>query len=179
MPPYVSEITQYNLRNRNNYVIPNCRLGITRKSFFPATVTDWNNLDDKIKESPNINIFKNRLKQKTFQPPLYYYHGDRKINIIHTRLRNMCSSLNADLLRVNLKQNASCNCNHPCEDCIHYFLECPQYNESRLLLFSELRTFNISIDLLLAGNENLTFDQNIMIFSAVHAFLKSTKRFEL
>ena len=91
----------------------------------------------------------------------------------------MCSSLNADLFRVNLKQNASCNCGHPCEDCIHYFLECPQYNESRLLLFSELRTFNISIDLLLAGNENLTFDQNIMIFSAVHAFLKSTKRFEL
>ena len=69
-----------------------------------ATVTDWNNLDDKIKEFPNIYIFKNRLEQKTFQPPLYYYHGDRKINIIHTRIRNMCSSLNADLFRVNLKQ---------------------------------------------------------------------------
>ena len=34
--------------------------------------------------------------------PFYFGWDDRKINIIHSRLRNMCSSLNADLHLVNL-----------------------------------------------------------------------------
>jgi hypothetical protein len=34
--------------------------------------------------------------------PFYFGWGDRKLNIIHSRLRNMCISLNADLYLVNL-----------------------------------------------------------------------------
>jgi hypothetical protein len=34
--------------------------------------------------------------------PFYFGWGDRKLNIIHSRLRNMCGSLNADLHLVNL-----------------------------------------------------------------------------
>ena len=34
--------------------------------------------------------------------PYYLGWSDRKLNIIHSKLRNMCSSLSADLLLVNL-----------------------------------------------------------------------------
>ena len=35
MPLPVGSVSQYDLRNSNNYVIPNCRLNMTKKSFFP------------------------------------------------------------------------------------------------------------------------------------------------
>ena len=89
----------------------------------------------------------------------------------------MCSSLNADLNRVNIKSASDCLCGHPVEDCLHYFFECPFYNENRIILFRELSTYNITIELLLAGDESLTYEQNIEIFSCVHSYIKRTKRF--
>jgi hypothetical protein len=50
-------VSQYDLRNSNNYVIPNCRLEITIKSFFPSTTRDWNNLNPEIRNSGNIYKF--------------------------------------------------------------------------------------------------------------------------
>jgi hypothetical protein len=44
------------------YVLPNCRLEITKKSFFPSTTLDWNNLSPEIRNSGNINIFKRKIK---------------------------------------------------------------------------------------------------------------------
>ena len=44
--------------------------------------------------------------------PFYFGWGDRKLNIIHSRLKNMCSSLNADLHLVNLKPSPACICGH-------------------------------------------------------------------
>ena len=62
MPLPVGSVSQYNLRNSNNYVLPNCRLEITKKSFFPSTTRDWNNLSPEIRNSGNINIFKRKIK---------------------------------------------------------------------------------------------------------------------
>jgi hypothetical protein len=39
----VSEHTQYNLRNKQNIRTPQTRLEKSRRSFFPQTITDWNN----------------------------------------------------------------------------------------------------------------------------------------
>jgi hypothetical protein len=39
----------------------------------------------------------------------FYNIGDRKTNIIHTKLRHRCSGLNADLYRVNLKNDPRSN----------------------------------------------------------------------
>ena len=80
--------------------------------------------------------------------------------------------MNADLYRANIKLYASCVCGHTVEDCIHYFLECPVYDEKRQLLFTELRTFIITIELLLASDQSMTYEQNVKIFSAVRSFFK-------
>ena len=87
----------------------------------------------------------------------------------------MYSSLNADLHFVNLKPNPACICGHGIEDCIHFFFECPFYNENRAILFNKLKNYIVTIEL--AGDENLTPNQNIEIFSAVYSFIRSTQRF--
>ena len=111
--------------------------------------------------------------------PFYFGWGDRKLNSIHGRLRNMCSSLNADLYLVNLKPSLACICGHGFEDWIHFFVECSFHNENRAILFNKLENYIVTIELILAGDDNLTPNQNIEIFSAVYSFIRSTKRFVL
>ena len=67
MPLPVGSVSLYNLRNSNNYVLPNCRLEITKKSFFPFSTRDWNNLNPEIKNSGNTNIFKRKIKNITLE----------------------------------------------------------------------------------------------------------------
>ena len=93
----VGSVSQYDLRNSNNYVIPNCRLEMTKKSFFRFTTRDWNNLHPEISNSCNINIFKRNIKILLQKVPINFGWGDRKLHIIHSRLRNICTLLNADL----------------------------------------------------------------------------------
>jgi hypothetical protein len=69
---------------------------------------------------------------------------DRKLNIIHSKLRNMCSSLNADLYLVNLKPSPACICGHGFEDCIPFFLECSFYNENRAILLNRLKNYVVT-----------------------------------
>ena len=72
MPLPVGSVSQYNLRNSNNYVLPNCRLEITKESFFPSTTRDWNNLSPEIRNSGNINIFKRKIKILLEKVPFYF-----------------------------------------------------------------------------------------------------------
>jgi hypothetical protein len=44
LPPVSSDVSGYNFRNNDNYVLPRCRLRISKKSFMPSTVGMWNNL---------------------------------------------------------------------------------------------------------------------------------------
>jgi len=130
-----SDVNNYNLRNNQNYVPPRCRLRTSACSFIPSTVSLWNNLDISIRNSPTISLFKNRVKGDIYKPPEYYNEGSRKLNILHTRLRHQCSSLNADLSRIHVINNYKCNCGASFEDAIHYFLECPLYlNQRRIFL---------------------------------------------
>ena len=72
MPPLVGNMSEYNLRNNSNYVMPECRLEITRKSFFPSTVNDWNKLSQEVRNSRNIKIFKRQITFQISKPPSYF-----------------------------------------------------------------------------------------------------------
>ena len=78
---------------------------------------------------------------------------------------------------INLKPSPACICGHGFEDCIHFFLECPFYNENRAILLNKLKNYVVTIELILAGDENLTPNQNIEIFSAVYSIIRSTHHF--
>jgi hypothetical protein len=70
----------------------------------------------------------------------FYNIGDRKTNIIHTKLRHRCSGLNADLFRVNLKNDPRCVYGHLFDDVIHFFLNVYFTNTLELLCLTILIT---------------------------------------
>jgi hypothetical protein len=57
------------------------------------------------------------------------------------------------------------------------FFECPFYNGNGAILFNKLENYVATIELILAGDENQTPNQNIAIFSAMYSFIRSTQRF--
>ena len=50
------------IRTRNSHIpIFRCETDCFKYSFFPSTLRDWFNLDDNIRNSESISVFKNRL----------------------------------------------------------------------------------------------------------------------
>ena len=99
----------------------------------------------------------NRVTVDTYKAPKYYNEDPWKLNILHTRLRHKCSSLNADLSRVHIINDHKCNCGASFEDDIHYFLECPLYLNERRTLLNNCDDTNINIETLLFGNDNYRY----------------------
>ena len=98
----------------------------------------------------------------------FYNIGDRKSNIIHTKLRHRCSGLHADLFRVNLKNDPCCVCGHLFEDVIHFLLECPRYQHDRISLFNYFnKIVPISIEYILFGCNEISEDLNTLLFKSV------------
>ena len=53
---------EQNIRTRNNHIPTyHCRTDCFKYSFFPTTLKDWFNLEDNIRNSESISIFKNKL----------------------------------------------------------------------------------------------------------------------
>jgi hypothetical protein len=66
----------------------------------------------------------NKLKnKKENSPPPYFSCGNRRLYIIHTRLRHNCT-LNKDFNCFAIKLSIACG---KIEDDYHYFFTCPKY----------------------------------------------------
>ena len=178
LPPLVSEISNYSLRNNNDYTIPNTRLRLSERAFINSTTHRWNSLNQDIRNKNTVETFKAALSANIIKLPAYYLCGKRKYNILHTRLRHQCSSLNYDLFRCNLVADPSCRCGSPCENSFHFFFECPLYTQKRNIMLNNLSHINtVTLDLLLSGDELKPLDQNIQIFQTVHKYIHDTMRF--
>ena len=57
----------------------------------------WNSLPQSLREITNLNSFKRSITERTISVPKFYFSGEQKYAILHTRLRNKCSNLNHDL----------------------------------------------------------------------------------
>ncbi|CAG2257504.1 unnamed protein product [Mytilus edulis] len=170
----------YNTRNRSHYRVPRCRLDIFSKSFFPSSIRTWNLLPLDIRSIQSSPNFKNTIRRNdiSFLVPKYYFIGNRMENILHTKFRHRCSHLKADLYRVNLVNDPSCECGCPLEDSIHFFLECPLYINFRNQLFKNIQHLaDISIEHILFGTDEITVEQNTILFRNVHSYIRHTKRF--
>ena len=159
-PSYLTEITtplrrqegNYNLRGNDDYNLPLYRLESTMISFFPSTIKLWNNLNRETRDIPIYNSFKNIIKSNydIQNVPIHLCVGDRKSNILSTKLRNRCSELNADLFRVNLIDSAACSCGCNIEDANHFIFNCTKYQHERQSLLRSLGNFHpITLDMLL------------------------------
>ena len=79
------------------------------------------------KQHNNVNgtyICKLIFKQKHFTCKSLVFYGDRKSQILHTRLRLKCSSLNNNLFLKNIVDSPICVCGES-ESNHHYLYECP------------------------------------------------------
>ena len=100
MPPLVSDVSNYPLRNSSSHSVPYIRTEVSRRSCVPSSMSLWNNLDETVRNSSTINSFKNNVKSVysnlQLVPP-YYIKDDRKLSVLHARLRNNCCNLKHDL----------------------------------------------------------------------------------
>ncbi len=181
IPPERGHLVTYNIRNADLLTPLPCRTQLYYKSFLPATTRLWNGLDPDIRGAPTLASFQTRLRLRNFpkQPPKWFEFGSRKTNIIHAKLRNSVSDLNAHLFKFNLVPNQQCMCGETVESTSHYFLHCKRYTAERLSLFQELLPLChvITLKLLLFGDENLNHAENTRVVENVHKFIRESKRF--
>jgi hypothetical protein len=180
LPTTVQNRTNYNLRNRQNRDNQLTRLNCLTYSFFPNTTKLWNDLTAIIKSRPSIEAFKSALiKGVPAKNPLYLF-GGRLEACIHARLRIGNSPLKADLFHsLHVIPSPLCPCGSGREEnAEHFFFHCPIYDAHRITLKRELLPFVINnVDYLLFGLQSENHADNILIFSAVHNFIRNTKRF--
>ncbi len=90
-----------------------------------------------------------------------------------------CSKLKYDLCyNLHVIKEPNCTCG-AIEDAYHYFIECPNYIDFRIDLFSAILPFTqVELDVLLQGDPKLNVEQNKAIFDAVYLYFERTKRFK-
>ncbi|KAK3096455.1 hypothetical protein FSP39_000336 [Pinctada imbricata] len=175
VPQRVHQVSNRTLRNNDDFSIPYARTNLYSKSFLPQTVRDWNNLPDQLKLAPSLNSFKTLLNNDKRKPPKYYFFGNRQSQILHSRLRLHCSSLNADLFDNHISESNLCTCGSP-ETAEHFLLTCNKYSEIRNRTIDTI-PLSYSIQILLEGNNLLSDSLNEEIFSKVHEFIIKSRRF--
>ena len=68
--------------------------------------------------------------------PKYFYFRERQVQILHTRLRTKCSSLNHDIFLKNLTDSPLCRCGS-IKNAEHYLLQYILYRQQRIdILYS-------------------------------------------
>ena len=82
VPATVGSASTYPLRNSADLptTYTNSRLYYT--SFLPSVVVDWNKLQKQSRNSPSLNILKNRLNSNLSTPP-GYYNMDKRLGQIY------------------------------------------------------------------------------------------------
>ena len=185
IPPTIQRTSVYPLRNGNDIILPFCRLSSTSNSFIPSTIKLWNSLKNNIRNVDTLSKFKSELKKidetENHSVPKHFFCGPRKLNIILTQLRNSASFLNFDLFRVGIVSDPSCRCGAALENIKHFFLDCPIYLQARTILIGNINRvttcYTLEIEFLTCGNDNLTYEQNCIIFKHVFDYIKCSKRF--
>ena len=133
VPSTVSNMSRYNLRNSNDLQTIDARTTLYSNSFLPSTVRAWNEVPEEAKQTDSVNAFKRFLNQDKSRIPKHFYVGKRKAQILHTRLRTNCSSLNFDLFMRNISDSPLFQCGSV-ENTQHFFFHCRMSHEPNSLI---------------------------------------------
>ena len=120
IPPSVSDMSRYNLCNSDQLQTIDSRTILYYNSFLPSTVRAWNSLPAEVKQFQTTHSFKYYFNKSITPVPKYYYSKNRKAQILHTRLRTNCSSLNLDLFLKGITDSPMCRCGS-IENSQHFF----------------------------------------------------------
>jgi hypothetical protein len=170
---------RHNTRNRQNIIIPHATTSKYKDSFFPDTLRIWNMLPHEQRSLSTYEAFCTSLG-KPDKIPERFYRGNRRSQILHTRIRLQCSPLKSHLYNKSIVESPNCECGEGSESAKHFLLECPRYNIERELLLDQLRELGfraINTDLLLFGDDQVDETSNINLFTAVQNYITETERF--
>ena len=119
-----------------------------RNSFFPSTISEWNNLDCKIRNLESLSIFKKNLLNFTrlCAYGIFIIHNSYGIKLL-TRLRLGFSHLHDHKFRHCFQDilNPFCECGNDTETTTHFFLHCPSFHTPRQTLLNNIRNMNEQI----------------------------------
>ncbi len=166
---------RYRLRNDTDIPLIHARTKLYQESFLPSTIREWNSLPLDARVSPTVHSFKYKLNINLRKPPPYYSYGDRRGQVLLTRLRLGCSALNFDLFRKSIVPSSACACGSV-ETATHYILSCPLFAEQRQRYLSSLPCPPI-LNNLLYGNEHLDETENRQVCHKIQQFIIASKRF--
>jgi hypothetical protein len=194
-PPLVGTLTNYNLRNADNIILPQGRLSSYFNSYMPSTIRLWNNLDPSLKNRPSLDSFKYHIKKsKSVKKIKLYSMFYGKKAILHTRIRLGLSGLKSQRHDYKHVLHPTCDyCGARKEDAMHYLLQCRVFAVMRTVLITEIKnlymTKNIDLDLrrtlvqkdlvnsLLRGDARFDEGENTQLFTTVQDYILATKRF--
>ena len=160
------------------------------KSFFPYCQSNWDGLDESVKEAPSLPRFKSALLKNIRPLPKPYFNTNDKIGIRRiAQLRVGLSDLRAHRYNHHFINcpTASCVCAQGDETTEHFLLGCNRFLSQRSTLLSSLANISPVIDfsdtqalshLLLYGSKDLSFYANTDILNATITFIICSKRFE-
>jgi hypothetical protein len=175
LPPLVRDVTNYRVRNRNDYTVPRYRLSLYQSSFIPSVINLWNSLDNDTRNTRTFDSFKINLKSKVVLAKIqgHFLVGDRRHTIVYATLRRSCSSLKYDLFRSNIITDSRCVCGFTRENAFHFLLNCRLYIEQRTVIFNFFNHHNFwrYIRTLLFGDSQINQAQNMLLSKAVQTFI--------
>ena len=177
LPPRTHTRTNYNLRNLHDLSTYNNRTATFYNSYFPKYTRKWNELETKSKFIGSLPDFKRLLQKQDKKTPNYYYTGERKWQIIHTRMRLGCSPLSADLHDLNIIDSSRCDCGYLQENVFHFFFVCPQYTHIRHLFHNIHPSIQQNVKHFLKGKVAAPKSLNVQLFEIVLEYIKLSNRF--
>jgi hypothetical protein len=128
----------------------------------------------------NGTFFLIRKAQRTIKyifKPFYYYTGSRLGQILHSRIRMQCSSLNQHLYRKNIVNSPNWICGLT-KSTIHYLFHCLRYTAQRQVYINSINVpINLTTEILLFESPKLAPNQNVELFLAVQRIVICSKRF--
>ena len=173
----VKQTSNYNLRDRNNYIQPITRGSQYQNSFIPQVSKSWNVLPENVRNIGCLSAFKNFFTQHDPKTPRFFYDGIRKGQIIHSRMRMLCSPLNEHLFNMKIIDIKYCACGANTESPQHYFFECPIYNDLRVLFEDLDESTPQDIRTFLYGSRDASQRANSKLFAVISKFIVKSGRF--
>ena len=160
-------------------------------SFFPATITEWNDLDYSLCNAPSINVFKkNILKFIRLGPnKVFNIYNPYGLKLL-TRLRLGLSHLRGHKSNHNFSDciDKICMCGKDIESTSHFLLQCSLFLNERQVLVNKIRDIDSSfIDqnenslcyTLLIGKENMNDSENTHVLKETIEHILSSERFNV
>jgi len=195
IPDTVDDATNYNLRNKNDIVVPRSKKNYFLKSFIPSSIKTWNETSLAIRHSVSFEALKTKLRSiycNTSYGLFLSHEGKGAIN--HSRIRMGLSGLKSQRKKYHFIPEATCDtCNAKSENPSHYFLHCPTFAAQRQQMLRELshnvpnviepflnfqncrNQSNDFVNILLFGTGNIPHDN--LVFQTVQIYIEETERF--